>query len=128
MTWRDSLPDARAGRMLALHRQSRLAARRNHRKAEHAQRVGKGRRRASTVHAVALHEVGHLLEGWSLGRRAAGIMAAMGPRPLARLTRNDVSTLLAHALYGVAADFKEYENAPRMCVEGALTPTHTRGA
>ena len=98
--WRDSLPDARAGQV------TRFTNSRGWLRAatiELSTRSMSGRsQKASTVHAVALHEVGHLL-GLEHSDDERDIMAAWVTS--SRLTGNDVSTM--RALYGVAADFQE---------------------
>ena len=98
--WRDSLPDARAGQV------TRFTDNRGWLRAaiiELSTRSMSGKsQKASTVHAVALHEVGHLL-GLEHSDDERDIMAAWVTSP--RLTGSDVSTM--RALYGVATDFQD---------------------
>lgn len=98
--WRDSLPDARAGQV------TRFTDNRGWLRAatiELSTRSMSGKsQKASTVRAVALHEVGHLL-GLEHSGDERDIMAAWVTS--SRLTGNDVSTM--RALYGVAADFQD---------------------
>ena len=98
--WRDSLPDSRAGQV------TRFTDNRGWLRAATIELSTRGMsgksQKSSAVHAVALHEVGHLL-GLEHSDDQRDIMAAWVKS--SRLTGSDVSTM--RALYGVAADFDE---------------------
>ncbi len=98
--WRDALADARAGQV------TRFTDNRGWLRAatiELSTRSISGKsQKSSTVYAVALHEVGHLL-GLEHSDDERDIMAAWVTS--ARLTGRDVSTM--RALYGVEEDFQD---------------------
>ena len=98
--WRDSLPDARAGQVTRFTDRTgwlRSAT------IELSTRSMSGKsQKSSTVHAVALHEVGHLL-GLEHSDDDRDIMAPWVTS--SSLTDRDI--LLMRALYGVEQDFQD---------------------
>ena len=100
VVWRDSLADSRAGQVTRYTDKTgwlRSAT------IELSTRSMSGKsQKSSTVHAVALHEVGHLL-GLEHSDDAHDIMAAWVTS--SRLTLRDI--LLMRALYGVEQDFQD---------------------
>ena len=100
VVWRDSLPDARAGQV------TRFTDKKGWLRSatiELSTRSMSGKsQKTSTVHAVALHEVGHLL-GLEHSDDERDIMAAWVTS--ASLSERDVA--LMRALYGIEADFQD---------------------
>jgi hypothetical protein len=98
--WRDSLPEARAGQVTRYTDNTgwlRSAT------IELSTRSMSGKsQKSSTVHAVALHEVGHLL-GLEHSDDERDIMAAW----VTSSTLTDRDVLLMRALYGVEQDFQD---------------------